>query len=903
MVDTHCKEKASQFDHTNSRALVTLGTVAGREDCIEADPERTMTLFYRNQKCRNGRIGYEENSVHDPPTWQPKCIVVLIEQESRAALRDSLMEQGRILVQPLKVSLNYTVAQSEDPDLEVASTNCVLGLQLKNLYEQDRAGQEQRDRLVTLQAELVTARAQFELFNNVYLGLSAFRPPTSPPPPSTPPVGAYGPPAPPAQVSLGERLEQLRENVDVIEVSIVEAEKAIEVCVPSATTTCGRPSLLAPNPWIANGGKACAGNGTYEAIEGLYCGYWGSNVNPLAASQAGEGEAEGLLSEDAAPYCFSSTGTALKCPVTADRTIRSGVQELKEWARLDRSYCESHLFRELILDNTSATEAECRTAINERIIGCTHGICPQCISQCTYPVAKTISSVVKCADTKRHVGFLYFYMVTDAGQLAQSMHGAVRKDNFAAVPSKLGSHLYHIGHNNPQGLVQRDSVSCRKQHRRSQVAHFAPGFDEEGSPIARSGYMQACSKHSDCLVCGRHPLTSAHYRCQHRYILYDTVATTEKGGITFVNTTGGSANVFDPDMEEGGITGMTGICVDIDSSYNEGCTDEEIANVKDSMMGCFDEGIGGLLCGLSLEIQHGDISTVQTSGDLFYPRVLLTGAEDHDGDGQADPTMTCSDRYDCVQKCKLLSRTARHGAGAPPTCALCNQMCPNDILTSVMDIRDAVYEDTFTILRLIHKCLGNSGLAGCMCQFISTLEPEWRKVSTSEAVRCENGDPFELIVAQLGTEIIDWGQWSINTLIGTLNTFLTTAFCWAGVCSPGPIDPVCFGDPRRPKKCDGFPDAQEAAAAHFSECQNPAVKGGLDMTCYYHRVRAPTLYTALSAHSPCTFLTMSAHALRCTPFVATTTPSVTTTNSLTRDTRTWTSCRRSSERLLASRLP
>ena len=188
-----------------------------------------------------------------------------------------------------------------------------------------------------------------------------------------------------------------------------------------------------------------------------------------------------------------------------------------------------------------------------------------------------------------------------------------------------------------------------------------------------------------------------------------------------------------------------------------------------------------------------------------------------------------------------------------------------------MDIRDAVYEDTFTILRLIHKCLGtcysnslsgsgyklaadisfvppfsslpfagNSGIAGCMCQFVSTLEPEWRKVSTSESVRCENGDPFELIVDQLGTEIIDWGQWSINTLIDTLNTFLTTAFCWAGVCSPGPIDPVCFGDPRRPKKCDGFPDAQEAAAAHFSECQDPAAKGGLDMTvCTEHRTHTP----------------------------------------------------------------
>lgn len=208
----------------------------------------------------------------------------------------------------------------------MASINCALGLQLQNLYEQDRAGQEQRDRLVSLQAELVTARAQYTLFRNVYLGLSAYRPPTSPPPPSPPPVGAYAPPAPPAQVSLGERLEQLRENVELLEVSVVEAAAAIELCVPSATNTCGRSSLLAPNPWIANDGQACAGNGTYEAIEGLYCGYWNSPVNPDAAEVD---EAVELLSEDGAPYCFSNTGTALKCPVTADRTNRAGVHELK----------------------------------------------------------------------------------------------------------------------------------------------------------------------------------------------------------------------------------------------------------------------------------------------------------------------------------------------------------------------------------------------------------------------------------------------------------------------------------------------------------------------------------------------------------------------------------------------
>lgn len=155
-----------------------------------------------------------------------------------------------------------------------------------------------------------------------------------------------------------------------------------------------------------------------------------AQVNPDAAESA---EASELLSADGAPYCFAGDGTVLKCPVTADRTIRAGVYELEEWLRPDRPYCSSALFRELILDNVTATEAECRSSIAERIHKCQHGVCPQCISPCNYPTARTVSSVLKCMDQKKHYGFLHYYHTTDAGQLARSMHGARRKDNWIAV--------------------------------------------------------------------------------------------------------------------------------------------------------------------------------------------------------------------------------------------------------------------------------------------------------------------------------------------------------------------------------------------------------------------------------------------------------------------------------------
>ena len=115
-------------------------------------------------------------------------------------------------------------------------------------------------------------------------------------------------------------------------------------------------------------------------------------------------------------------------------------------------------------------------------------------------------------------------------------------------------------------------------------------------------------------MCGRHPLTSATYQCQKLYVLYDTVVTDEENNLIFINMTAGSSSAFDPDLEAGAISGKTGICVDVDSSYNEGCTNKAIAMVKDGAIGCIDGQIGPLLCGLSL-----DVCLCVYSNSLPYP--------------------------------------------------------------------------------------------------------------------------------------------------------------------------------------------------------------------------------------------------------------------------------------------
>lgn len=347
--DKGCIDGASQFDTTNSRSIVALGLLEGREQCVEFDPDHSVAMVYRNKVCRNGRAEYEEFQEHSPLPWIPKCMVVLLDATSRADLRDKLLEGGRSLVSPLRVTINYTTTLSEDPDMELASVNCVLGRELKTLYDYDRVGQEKTDELIRLKAEAATARNQFETFNKIYLGLSVYRPPTSPPPPALPPVGSNSPPAAPVQVSLGVRNEQLRDRFEALDVQVEVLAADIGLCTPSKDTICGRSSFSAPNPWISASGLPCAGNATREAIEGFYCGYWGSQVNPDAAESEVAAE---LLSEDGAPYCFNTEGKVLKCTINADRTNRAGIHELA--VRIANS-----LFKQYTLYSTVLTFCFC----------------------------------------------------------------------------------------------------------------------------------------------------------------------------------------------------------------------------------------------------------------------------------------------------------------------------------------------------------------------------------------------------------------------------------------------------------------------------------------------------------------------------------------------------------------
>ena len=117
-------------------------------------------------------------------------------------------------------------------------------------------------------------------------------------------------------------------------------------------------------------------------------------------------ESEELLT-DALPWCYDAEGEWKACSAVADRTTRSGVYELQEWLRPDRYYCESRFFRDLVLEDGSVGEAECRRNITTRNHTCTDEVCEQCTSQCTYPGARAAADVLKCTIAREQLGFTH----------------------------------------------------------------------------------------------------------------------------------------------------------------------------------------------------------------------------------------------------------------------------------------------------------------------------------------------------------------------------------------------------------------------------------------------------------------------------------------------------------------
>jgi len=116
----------------------------------------------------------------------------------------------------------------------------------------------------------------------------------------------------------------------------------------------------------------------------------------------------------------------------------------------------------------------------------------------------------------------------------------------------------------------------------------------------------------------------------------------------------------------------------------------------------------------------------------------------------------------------------------------------------------------------------------------------WRKVSTNPKVRCEDGDPFLLLVQRILDLIADTSQDLLNQkLIGPANQFFNGIKVFGKRLFPqrqsgNPIPRVCFDVSYDPYKCmwGGITNYE---AMRLAQCEDS--RFGLEEMCYYARVR------------------------------------------------------------------
>lgn len=378
-----------------------------------------------------------------------------------------------------------------------------------------------------------------------------------------------------------------------------------------------------------------------------------------------------------------------------------------------------------------------------------------------------------------------------------------------------------------------------------QATEILTNFENSGIPLPRDDFNQQRENLQDSL----YDRTEGGYQ----------VGRKSGDGASLVNLTRGNRDAFDPDPDLQAATGEYGICVDMDSAMHQGCEDATMASVVDAVVGCFDRStFGKWLCGLELSVKDGDPDTASIEGNFLYlpPRVLVEAGRDVDGDGQPSPAIVCTDPIDCQQKCRFLERTSANGAGAPPACAMCkcqplllplcavaftdhlvcdtgDLYCSNGVINTAVSTVEALFADVATVVRLVSVCFFKYGLAGCICQMAMTLQPAWRRVSTNRDVRCENGDPFPLLVNRILDLVQQGAETLVNRgLIDPINSVFDR-LPWPLNKIGRPIPRVCFRTNWDPDRCSrGSYTAQEAINA--ANCEDAS--NGLESLCYYARV-------------------------------------------------------------------
>jgi hypothetical protein len=401
------------------------------------------------------------------------------------------------------------VATGSAPDVKTVGTNCGNSRVLLENYERDRVGQDVRDELEETRAAITTKQNLIAFWDHVQNSraivsidpstslVTSVLPPSSSPPPPPPPVAQNAPPAPPEQVSNAVQTQRLAEELVTLEQRRDALVASLDDCyVPDRPSgvVCGLSSQEAPDPWMALHGVKCRGYDTRSAREEDFCGYWNSDVNPMAADNKLRKQ---LL--EVGPYCISERGGIAECSANATRTQRSGLFDLRYMVREDRRYCEMQFARERLAPESGADIETCRTNLTARIQRC-ELTCDSCAAECTSKAARELVSAWRCSIGLPVMGTYLAMSVSDQGQEIKNRWGANRQRGLIGTPDEAWVEQYRtlVQNSVDRPLISRGGVSCRKSHVESTTGGFRSALNDDGAYIRRTGFMVGCNTDLDC---------------------------------------------------------------------------------------------------------------------------------------------------------------------------------------------------------------------------------------------------------------------------------------------------------------------------------------------------------------------------------------------------------------------
>jgi hypothetical protein len=469
----------SSFETNQSRSEVNFLVDQEKPDCALVQPTKGHTMLQLDGTCATEVVAGE---LVEGFEFEPRCLVVVSALENEKALFDAMMSAGRILTDPLEISVNYTIATGSDPDVKIASANCHNSHVLLRNYELDTTGQAERDELAQVRADVTMYENLIAFTNNLINSQALVGPadswgrvtllsPKPSPPPPPPPVRELAnawaprhPPAPPETVggrALVARYEGLLLDLEAREDELVLKLNDCFVKDRAAGTVCGFSSNEAPHPWMALNGVKCRGYDTLSARELDYCGYWESDTNPMAAES--KKERKELLS--VGPFCMAEVDgveTVAYCSPNATRTQRSGVTDVEYMIRPDREYCEFRFARQRLVPEAGDDVELCRANLTKRIERC-HINCDACGAHCTSKVAREVISSVRCSISLPVLGLFQAQHSSDLGLDIGFRWGAKRYDRRPANPTNSWEEKYRVLVQNSVDapLAPRNSISCR----------------------------------------------------------------------------------------------------------------------------------------------------------------------------------------------------------------------------------------------------------------------------------------------------------------------------------------------------------------------------------------------------------------------------------------------------------